>query len=420
MAANLMDLAKTALTPDLMQKVSALIGESPANTQKAVDGAIPSVLAGLLNFASSNPEGPARLISLLTQGNYTNLLGNLSGLLSGGSSTQDLLKTGKDLLGIIFGGRLGALTDLVANSSGIKSTSASSLLSLIAPLLLGLIGRETASQGLNASSLVSLLLGQKDLIARAAPAGLAGVLGLANLGNLGAGLANTAARVATESTSVARTRAVEATREGSSIGRWLIPLLLAGLLLPWLLFSRGCSEEPASVTKQEKIPPLPPPAPAARPAPVPPPAESVALPGGATLSLAAGSFNYKLAKFLADAADPGVPRTFVFDNLNFEFGTMKLTPESEQTVKNLIAVLKAYPSTEARLEGHTDSVGDADANKKLSQDRADAVREIMTGNGIAASRLSTTGYGQEKPIASNDTDEGRAQNRRLELVVVKK
>jgi OOP family OmpA-OmpF porin len=420
MAANLMDLAKTALTPDLMQKVSALIGESPANTQKAVDGAIPSVLAGLLNFASSNPEGPARLISLLTQGNYTNLLGNLSGLLSGGSSTQDLLKTGNDLLGILFGSRLGALTDLVANSSGIKSTSASSLLSLIAPLLLGLIGRETASQGLNASSLVSLLLGQKDLIARAAPAGLAGVLGLANLGNLGAGLANTAARVATESTSVARTRAVEATREGSSIGRWLIPLLLAGLLLPWLLFSRGCSEEPASVTKQEKIPPLPPPAPAARPAPVPPPAEGVALPGGATLSLAAGSFNYKLAKFLADAADPGVPRTFVFDNLNFEFGTMKLTPESEQTVKNLIAILKAYPSTEARLEGHTDSVGDADANKKLSQDRADAVREIMTGNGIAASRLSTTGYGQEKPIASNDTDEGRAQNRRLELVVVKK
>jgi hypothetical protein len=102
MAVNLMDLAKTALTPDLMQKVSALIGESPANTQKAVDGAIPSVLAGLLNFASSNPEGPARLISLLTQGNYTSLLGNLSGLLSGGSATIVVLKTGKVLLVFIF------------------------------------------------------------------------------------------------------------------------------------------------------------------------------------------------------------------------------------------------------------------------------------------------------------------------------
>src|SRR5262245_39863299 len=138
MAVNLLDLAKGALTPDLMQKVSALIGESPANTQKAVDGAIPSVLAGLVNFASSDTDGPARLISLLTQGNYTSLLGNLSGLLSGGSATQDLLKNGKDLLGVIFGGKLGALTDLIANNSGIKSTSASSLLSLLAPLLLGL------------------------------------------------------------------------------------------------------------------------------------------------------------------------------------------------------------------------------------------------------------------------------------------
>ena len=85
MAINLLDLAKGVLTPDAMQKVSTLIGESPTNTQKAVDGAIPSVLAGLLKLASSNADGPGRLISLLTQGNYASLLGNLSGLLSGGS-----------------------------------------------------------------------------------------------------------------------------------------------------------------------------------------------------------------------------------------------------------------------------------------------------------------------------------------------
>jgi outer membrane protein OmpA-like peptidoglycan-associated protein len=72
------------------------------------------------------------------------------------------------------------------------------------------------------------------------------------------------------------------------------------------------------------------------------------------------------------------------------------------------------------LEGHTDSVGDAAANKKLSQDRADSVKSIMEAGGIDAARVSATGYGQEKPRASNDTEEGRAQNRRLELVVVKK
>lgn len=437
MAVNILDLAKAALTPDLMQKVSALIGESPGNTQKAVDGAIPSVLAGLLNFASSSADGPGRLISLLTQGNYASLLGNLPTLLSGGSSTQDFLKTGKDLLGTLFGGKLGALTDLVANNSGIKGTSATSLLSLAAPLLLGLIGRQTTSQGLNASSLVSLLMGQKDFLAKAAPAGLAGVLGLANLGNLGSGLADTATRVATGAASAATTRTVEAVRAGSGIGRWLIPLLLAGLLIPWLLYSRGCSEQPDTVAKREMTPPPPPP-PVARPTPPPPPPpaavaepapppvpampvkKEVALPTGAKLNLQEGTLNYKLAQFLADTADTNLPRTFVFDDLNFKFGTTELTPESEQTVKDLVAILTAYPSTEARLEGHTDSVGDAEANKKLSQDRADSVKSIMTTGGIAATRLSTMGYGQEKPIASNDTDEGRAQNRRLELVVTKK
>ena len=123
---------------------------------------------------------------------------------------------------------------------------------------------------------------------------------------------------------------------------------------------------------------------------------------------------------MADTADTNLPRTFVFDNLNFKFGTTQLTPESEQTVKDLIAILTAYPSTESQLEGHTDSVGDAAANKTLSQERADSVKSTMLAGGIDTARLSTMGHGQEKPTASNDTDEGRAQNRRLELVVVKK
>ncbi len=434
MAVNILDLAKAALTPDLMQKVSALIGENPANTQKAVDGAIPSVLAGLLNFTSSSTDGPGRLISLLTQGNYASLLGNLPGLLSGGSSTQDFLKTGKDLLGTLFGGKLGALTDLVANSSGIKSTSATSLLSLAAPLLLGLIGRQTAS-GLNASSLIGLLSDQKDFVAKAAPAGLAGVLGLANLGNLGFGLADTATRVATGVAGTATPHAVDVAREGSGIGKWLIPVVLAGLLIPWFFFSRDDGKQPDTAVRREVPPPQvaqpapPPPVPSIVPttpppvaatAPTPPVKREVALPTGTKLSLQEGTLNFKLSQFLADAADTNLPRTFVFDNLNFKFGTPELTPESEQTVKDLVAILSAYTNAEVRLEGHTDNVGDPASNKQLSQARADSTKAVMEKDGIAASRISTQGYGQEKPATSNDTDEGRAQNRRLELVVVKK
>jgi len=239
MAVNILDLAKAALTPDIMQKVSALVGENTANTQRALDRAIPSVLAGLLNFASTNTDGLSRLISLLRQRNYTNIIGDLSSLLSGGSATEEFLKSGKDLLGVVFGGRLNALTDLIANSGGVKETSASSLLSLVAPLLLGILGQQTASQGLNAANLVNLLLGQRDSIAKAAPAGLAGILGLANLEDLGSGFASAIAKGATETVVPVTTQAVETSREGSSVGKWLIPLLLAGLLIPWFFFSRG-------------------------------------------------------------------------------------------------------------------------------------------------------------------------------------
>jgi outer membrane protein OmpA-like peptidoglycan-associated protein len=89
-------------------------------------------------------------------------------------------------------------------------------------------------------------------------------------------------------------------------------------------------------------------------------------------------------------------------------------------VTNLIAILKAYPNAEVQLVGHTDNSGDPAANMKLSQDRANAVRDMLVNGGIDANRISTAGYGQDKPIASNDTGEGRAKNRRTELVVTKK
>jgi outer membrane protein OmpA-like peptidoglycan-associated protein len=73
-----------------------------------------------------------------------------------------------------------------------------------------------------------------------------------------------------------------------------------------------------------------------------------------------------------------------------------------------------------QLEGHTDNTGDANSNKQLSLARANAVKDSLVSSGIDAGRVTTEGYGQEKPIASNDTETGKARNRRLELVVVKK
>ncbi len=94
------------------------------------------------------------------------------------------------------------------------------------------------------------------------------------------------------------------------------------------------------------------------------------LPGGMRVSVPEGSFNYSLHQWLAGTTDTTVPKRFVFDNLNFETGSTKLTPDSVPTVNSLVAILKAYPAVAVRLEGHTDNTGDAAANKKLSLDRA--------------------------------------------------
>ncbi len=145
---------------------------------------------------------------------------------------------------------------------------------------------------------------------------------------------------------------------------------------------------------------------------------TLSLPGSVDLSVPVGSFNFRLAQFLADGEDKTLPRTFVFDHLNFASASTEVTPESQQTLKDLNAILKAYPAANVRLEGHTDNVGDQQANKLLSRQRAEAIRGHLAANGIDAKRMDTAGWGEEKPVASNDTAEGRAQNRRLEMTIV--
>ena len=111
-------------------------------------------------------------------------------------------------------------------------------------------------------------------------------------------------------------------------------------------------------------------------------------------------------------------KSFTFDELQFETGSATLTPTSSTQLAALAAVLKAYPSVAVSVGGHTDNTGDAAANKRLSAERAAAVKQALLGGGIAATRITDEGYGPEKPIASNDTEEGRAKNRRVELVVM--
>ena len=102
--------------------------------------------------------------------------------------------------------------------------------------------------------------------------------------------------------------------------------------------------------------------------------------------------------------------------ITFDFNKATIRPEAAPVLNQVQAMLKANPDLQLTIEGHTDSVGQAAYNQKLSADRAEAVKAWLAAHGIDAARLSSAGYGDTKPIADNATEESRAQNRRVELV----
>ena len=99
----------------------------------------------------------------------------------------------------------------------------------------------------------------------------------------------------------------------------------------------------------------------------------------------------------------------------FDTGKASLKPESTSVFVDIIRILAEYPTAKFTVEGHTDSVGSEKLNQSLSEKRANSVRDFLIAEGIAADRLSAIGYGESKPIASNNTRSGRAQNRRTEI-----
>ncbi|MDI3493616.1 MAG: OmpA-OmpF porin, family, partial [Desulfomicrobiaceae bacterium] len=102
----------------------------------------------------------------------------------------------------------------------------------------------------------------------------------------------------------------------------------------------------------------------------------------------------------------------------FDFDKWDIKPQYHQELANFATFMKEYPGVKVEIDGHTDSIGSDEYNQKLSQRRAEAVRMYLVQKlGMNPSMLTAVGFGESKPIASNDTEEGRAKNRRIEAVL---
>jgi OOP family OmpA-OmpF porin len=110
--------------------------------------------------------------------------------------------------------------------------------------------------------------------------------------------------------------------------------------------------------------------------------------------------------------------TGIIPEIDFELGSAILARSSLKTLDKVVQVLKDYPEVRLEISGHTDSAGSRDANVELSKQRADAVAKYLVDHRIERDRITTIGYGPDKPIATNDTSAGRKRNRRVEFRLV--
>ncbi len=113
------------------------------------------------------------------------------------------------------------------------------------------------------------------------------------------------------------------------------------------------------------------------------------------------------------------PKSFILDNVYFDTGKSSLKSSSFRALADLVEVLKLKINMFIEIQGHTDNVGSEESNLKLSQDRADAVKNYLVNKGISNDRITSIGYGQSMPIDYNSSEEGKAKNRRTSLKVIK-
>jgi hypothetical protein len=172
---NLVSLAMQFLTPDMIGRIAGGLGLDKGLAGKAISAALPSILAGIVG-SSAKPDGLKALTSAL--GNQDpGLLGSLAGML-GGSNQSSLISNGASVLSNVLGGSAtGALAGAVAKFAGIGEGPSKSLLGMLAPVVMGTIGKQQQSAGLDAGGLAKMLMGQKDNIASAMPSGFAQLLG---------------------------------------------------------------------------------------------------------------------------------------------------------------------------------------------------------------------------------------------------
>jgi OmpA-OmpF porin, OOP family len=367
-----------------IEGVARNLGESEQAVSRGMDLSTASIFSALARKAG-DPDAMRQVVDLATKTPTTAIASALGGgqLMGPGSS---LIAGSERFLSSLFGGGQGSILNSISRESGLRAAGTASILALGAQSVLSFIGSRVRDEGMTATGLSEFLRREGANLRSALPAGFNEAFS-----------SEPAAFGVRTSTPPPYVPPVQ--KRGIP-WLWILPLAAILLGLLWLAI-RPKSVENLTANLGSLI--------------------SMSLPDGTVLSVPERGVEGRLLAFVRDPnRSPDTTSWFDFDRLLFDTGSATLQPQSQDQLRSVAAILRAYPNVHMRIGGYTDNTGGADQNLKLSNDRASNVMAELVRLGISPDRLEAKGYGEDHPIADNSTEEGRAQNRRISMLVTQK
>ncbi|AMX03573.1 OmpA family protein [Microbulbifer thermotolerans] len=397
MADNLLKMALDHMGGDGVGALSNALGIPEEKGESAVETGLATVIAGMLN-KGSNKTGMAGLFNMVTDSAGLDL-SSITRVIGDPEQMESLQKRGGNMLAGLFGGKVDEVSDLMSSALG-ASGKGGSLLKIAAPVMMALLARLEKSKGLDISGMAALLAGQRQFIKGKLPSGLLQALNLGSFDELGEALETRGHAQPQE----ARAQAVHsAGKKRAGMAKWFWPLLIA---LAALYALNMCAkrekmdDQPGEVILDEESVLI-----------EETPDATAVPPSGQPMDFAA-SFRAYLA---STGRDPN--REFPLD-IQFAKGSAQVTSRALPDLEALVSIMRENPGLTIAIEGHTSGEGDEATNQQLSQERADVVTQMLVARGIDANRVTATGMGSAKPLAGEDTEKGKQQNRRISVRVV--
>lgn len=347
MNANLLALVQDSLGGDFSKLAGPFLGESQDATGRALGALVPAVL-GTVAQQGSTPDGASKLLSLIESTKLdASSLGDVAGLFgSGGTGAQALMKTGTDkLLPALLGDKAAGVADAVSATSGIQRASATSLLAMVVPLVLGYLKKLVGDKRLDAGALSSLLASQLPGLKGALDSRMSTALGLAAMAGPGSALGGLAGRttgtVVRDVEAMARSAGASAAAARPALMRWLPWLVGAAVILfLWTMLSGRFS--PAPTSNPDATPMM--------------------------------------------SAPPGAVAAGPLAKVYFGVGESAVSPAGSATIAEVAQTIRGG-EWKVAITGYTDRSGDAAMNEELAKSRAIAVGEALKAAGVPAQNI---------------------------------